>query len=273
MAAILLVHFANSSAPASAGANTERSSQAESATPPLISEDMARSDCGSETTLATASRTYDSSSEVDEYEASADSDSDEDGCGKALDEYDPSAPHTPGSLARRAQQAHKRRHRTTAEQLRVLEATYATNKVPNQEVRRELAAQLSMTTRRVQIWFQNKRAKEKRMKNLANTRPPGASSAPDATNNPLFNSTANSLQTRSLPEPSAFATSPMSPPARLSALAPPTLTGFFQPRMADPSHFGWVPQPPPLYFTYPLALASQQAQQPMITYAAPGWPL
>lgn len=58
----------------------------------------------------------------------------------------------------------KRRHRTSPEQLQKLEMTYAKEKMPNQELRESLARELGMTPRRVQIWFQNKRAKEKRTK-------------------------------------------------------------------------------------------------------------
>lgn len=58
----------------------------------------------------------------------------------------------------------KRRNRTTPEQLKRLEQVYSTEKMPNQELRESLALELNMTTRQVQIWFQNKRAKEKRSK-------------------------------------------------------------------------------------------------------------
>lgn len=58
----------------------------------------------------------------------------------------------------------KKRHRTTPEQLRVLEETYEKEKMPNQELREKLAKKLGMTPRRVQIWFQNKRAKDKRLR-------------------------------------------------------------------------------------------------------------
>jgi len=59
----------------------------------------------------------------------------------------------------------KKRQRTTPEQLRILEEVYTKEKMPNQSLRENLGKQLGMTSRRVQIWFQNKRAKEKRMKN------------------------------------------------------------------------------------------------------------
>lgn len=58
----------------------------------------------------------------------------------------------------------KRRHRTTPEQLRILESAYRHERMPSLELREKLAHQLNMTPRRVQIWFQNKRAKDKRMR-------------------------------------------------------------------------------------------------------------
>jgi len=58
----------------------------------------------------------------------------------------------------------KKRQRTSPEQLRILEDIYTREKMPNQSLRESLAKQLGMTSRRVQIWFQNKRAKEKRLK-------------------------------------------------------------------------------------------------------------
>jgi len=58
----------------------------------------------------------------------------------------------------------KKRIRTTPEQLRLLEKTYEQEKIPSQSLREELALKLVMTPRRVQVWFQNKRAKERRMR-------------------------------------------------------------------------------------------------------------
>jgi hypothetical protein len=58
----------------------------------------------------------------------------------------------------------KKRIRTTPDQLRLLEKTYEREKIPSQSLREELALKLGMTPRRVQVWFQNKRAKERRLK-------------------------------------------------------------------------------------------------------------
>nr|ODN89367.1 hypothetical protein L203_02075 [Cryptococcus depauperatus CBS 7841] len=58
----------------------------------------------------------------------------------------------------------KHRRRTTPEQLKVLEFWYELHPKPDNELRERLAAQLGMTKRNVQVWFQNRRAK---MKGLA----------------------------------------------------------------------------------------------------------
>ncbi|OBZ80423.1 Homeobox protein HD-10 [Choanephora cucurbitarum] len=55
----------------------------------------------------------------------------------------------------------KHRRRTSRAQFKVLEKTFLENPKPNAVVRRWLAQKLSMTPRGVQVWFQNRRAKEK----------------------------------------------------------------------------------------------------------------
>ncbi|KAF7321827.1 hypothetical protein MKEN_00704600 [Mycena kentingensis (nom. inval.)] len=62
-------------------------------------------------------------------------------------------PYTPNEV--------KHRKRTTSAQLKVLEGIFKRDTKPNAALRTELAAQLSMTARGVQVWFQNRRAKEK----------------------------------------------------------------------------------------------------------------
>jgi len=56
----------------------------------------------------------------------------------------------------------KKRQRTNPDQLAILETIFQTDKMPSQQTRIQLADQLGMSSRRVQIWFQNKRAKVKR---------------------------------------------------------------------------------------------------------------
>jgi len=65
----------------------------------------------------------------------------------------------------------KKRIRTTPEQLRVLEKTYERETNPSQSLREDIARKLGMTPRRVQVWFQNKRAKERRITKSMNEQP------------------------------------------------------------------------------------------------------
>ncbi|OBZ68043.1 Homeobox protein HD-10 [Grifola frondosa] len=55
----------------------------------------------------------------------------------------------------------KHRKRTTRAQLKVLESVYKYDTKPNASLRKKLAAELDMTPRGVQVWFQNRRAKTK----------------------------------------------------------------------------------------------------------------
>jgi hypothetical protein len=55
----------------------------------------------------------------------------------------------------------KHRKRTTRQQLKVLEETFKTTQKPDGNTRKSLALQLNMTPRNVQVWFQNRRAKDK----------------------------------------------------------------------------------------------------------------
>ena len=60
----------------------------------------------------------------------------------------------------------RKRHQTTPQQLRLLESIFAVNRTPDLALRTKLSGQLDMTPRRIQIWFQNKRAKMKKLKKL-----------------------------------------------------------------------------------------------------------
>lgn len=80
------------------------------------------------------------------------------------DTYSPRSEKTSNSKLKAGQHHSNKRYRTTPDQLKRLESVYLDEKMPNQELREKIAKELGMTTRRVQIWFQNKRAKEKRMK-------------------------------------------------------------------------------------------------------------
>ncbi|RKO89628.1 homeobox domain-containing protein, partial [Blyttiomyces helicus] len=54
------------------------------------------------------------------------------------------------------------RRRTTADQLRVLEAAYRSCNRLNRDSRVTISQDSGLTVREVQVWFQNRRAKEKR---------------------------------------------------------------------------------------------------------------
>jgi hypothetical protein len=56
----------------------------------------------------------------------------------------------------------KRRRRLAPEETRILNQVFDKNPKPSSQVRAQLAQQLNMTSRAVQIWFQNRRAKLKR---------------------------------------------------------------------------------------------------------------
>lgn len=55
----------------------------------------------------------------------------------------------------------KKRTRTTPDQLRILQKAFSTDPMPNSSARLTLAKKLGMNARAVQVWFQNRRAKEK----------------------------------------------------------------------------------------------------------------
>ncbi|OUM56431.1 hypothetical protein PIROE2DRAFT_49460, partial [Piromyces sp. E2] len=58
----------------------------------------------------------------------------------------------------------KHRRRTSKKQFSILEKAFNENPKPNAATRRDLAEQLKMTVRGVQVWFQNRRAKAKAQK-------------------------------------------------------------------------------------------------------------
>lgn len=55
----------------------------------------------------------------------------------------------------------KKRTRTSTEQLRILQKAFQTDPMPNSSARMVLSKKLGMSSRAVQVWFQNRRAKEK----------------------------------------------------------------------------------------------------------------
>ncbi|KAK3843199.1 MAG: Homeodomain-like protein, partial [Linnemannia gamsii] len=68
----------------------------------------------------------------------------------------------------------KRRRRTSRSQFKTLERAFSENPKPNATTRELLAERLSMTPRGIQVWFQNRRAKNKQANTAsyqANTNP------------------------------------------------------------------------------------------------------
>lgn len=61
----------------------------------------------------------------------------------------------------------RRRTRTTLNQLRVLEETFAEMPSPDSKLRKQLSTELGMSERSIQIWFQNRRAKVKLLQKRA----------------------------------------------------------------------------------------------------------
>eukprot|EP01088_Endostelium_zonatum_P021119 TRINITY_DN8133_c0_g1_i1.p1 TRINITY_DN8133_c0_g1~~TRINITY_DN8133_c0_g1_i1.p1 ORF type:complete len:295 (-),score=53.51 TRINITY_DN8133_c0_g1_i1:6-890(-) len=55
----------------------------------------------------------------------------------------------------------RRRERATSEQKTILEAAFADDQLPSKKTKERLAQKLGISVKRVQIWFQNRRAKEK----------------------------------------------------------------------------------------------------------------
>ncbi|KAF9379353.1 hypothetical protein CPB97_009019 [Podila verticillata] len=55
----------------------------------------------------------------------------------------------------------KHRQRISKSQYKILEKAFTDNPMPNGDTRQQLATQLSMTPRTIQVWFQNRRAKNK----------------------------------------------------------------------------------------------------------------
>lgn len=95
----------------------------------------------------------------------------------------------------------KKRQRTSPDQLAILEQIFQTDKMPSQQTRVHLADQLGMSSRRVQIWFQNKRAKVKRGFGKSSD---GIQQAPDSPSLDIDRESSPSLSSSScLSEPSS----------------------------------------------------------------------
>lgn len=93
----------------------------------------------------------------------------------------------------------KKRQRTSPDQLSVLEQIFETDKMPNQQKRLKLAEQLGMSSRRIQIWFQNKRAKVKRVGSKMGESAPTSPSNPEHPADSVPNSPSSALSPPSSP--------------------------------------------------------------------------
>ena len=67
----------------------------------------------------------------------------------------------------------KRRQRTSLDQKRILESYYGRSTKPSATEKEAMALQLGMTPRRVTIWFQNRRARDKREGRVPRSQVPG----------------------------------------------------------------------------------------------------
>ncbi|KAI9205211.1 uncharacterized protein BJ171DRAFT_84824 [Polychytrium aggregatum] len=99
----------------------------------------------------------------------------------------------------------KRRRRTTQDELHVLESYFESNQLPNAAMREKLAKETGMTTRAVQVWFQNKRQSlKKKQCSQPPVSPPPYHARPLELSSPIRVSNP-------LPLPASIASSPSNP--------------------------------------------------------------
>jgi len=118
----------------------------------------------------------------------------------------------------------KKRQRTSPDQLAILEQIFQTDKMPSQQTRVQLADQLGMSSRRVQIWFQNKRAKVKRGISKSGEVSEGGfcvSLSPDQEGRLLSLSSSSSISEPSSPVPDSFHDSSSSSSSPVHSLLSP----------------------------------------------------
>ncbi|BGP49032.1 hypothetical protein JCM10450v2_004911 [Rhodotorula kratochvilovae] len=179
----------------------------------------------------------------------------------------------------------KHRRRTSPPQLKVLEYHFERNPKPDVSLRKALSEQLDMTPREVQVWFQNRRAKVKKLREKAEREAAAAAAeggpAGDAAIElpvPPPSLTALNAPPSMLPIPPAIPVIPHhgrtiygqdalasrrgSSPAVFGA--PPT--PFEHPFQPVPTAQPFIPLPPPLPHTGPSVLAPYH---PAVPYPSP----
>jgi hypothetical protein len=146
-------------------------------------------------------------------------------------------PYTPNEV--------KHRKRTSRAQLKVLEDHFRRDTKPNASLRKSLADQLDMSVRGVQVWFQNRRAKEKALasKALSSRHPPPIASHPSPDDDddqpdspPLPHSPSESHQS------SSSASIPIEPPIDSSNSSPASSS---LPPIQSDSSSSWYNPPSP----------------------------
>jgi hypothetical protein len=140
----------------------------------------------------------------------------------------------------------KHRRRTSRAQFKVLEKTFLENPKPNAAIRRWLAQKLVMTPRGVQVWFQNRRAKEKSVNAKSTTviTTPMKSSNASTTSPPASSSSSSSFT--SLSSSSSVLSSPNSMVMSFSSAQNDMYNS--EPLIKDNSQYsiydGTIPSPP-----------------------------
>lgn len=137
----------------------------------------------------------------------------------------------------------KHRKRTSSDQAKVLEGVFDRNTKPDSSMRQRLAKELDMTPRGVQVWFQNRRAKEKLIgkkalaaSETAYKKPPSPKQEPSMEQKPPSSSS------RSIQSSSAASSSLESSPVRQARIPVPSELPSVSPWTASQSLSPEIPK-------------------------------